>query len=156
MELPKAGARRVALRRPPAAKLRSGTRVLLVEDHDLVRRGLERMLESVGCEVVAVTSGEEALRVAASGAEFHVVLTDMHMPGGTGEELAKAPLIVELGVPVLITSGDTELRIPAQERGAPRAFLSKPFSREELTAALDDLLRRAGSGAGAGGSPGAG
>ena len=61
-------------------------RVLLIDDHALVRKGIEELLQSRGVKVVAsVSSGEEGLRRARELA-FDIVLLDIQMKGISGIE----------------------------------------------------------------------
>ena len=65
-----------SLRRPDSAPIR----VLIVDDHPMVREGLRSMLEPAGVEVVGEAgTGEDALRAAAA-CEPEVVLLDLELP----------------------------------------------------------------------------
>jgi len=68
----------------------SPTRVLLVDDHPVVRNGIRNMLDkAVGIEVIGEASdGEEALRLAIE-LEPDVMLLDMELPGLPGNEVAE-------------------------------------------------------------------
>src|SRR5205814_2160434 len=61
-------------------------RLLIVDDNEVFRRPLQRTLEAAGCEVVAVTSGEDALHLLARSTVDRV-LTDHHLPGMDGVHL---------------------------------------------------------------------
>ncbi|HXQ11391.1 MAG TPA: response regulator, partial [Caulobacteraceae bacterium] len=62
-------------------------RILLAEDDDSLRGFLARALERAGYEVVACPDGETA--VEALDQTFHVLLTDIVMPGIDGIEVAR-------------------------------------------------------------------
>ena len=63
-------------------------RVLLVDDDPLLLRTGSRLLRRfLGAEVVTASDGEEALRRVARGERFHLVITDLEMPGMDGFEL---------------------------------------------------------------------
>jgi CheY-like chemotaxis protein len=113
-------------------------RVLLVEDDELVRDLVRECLEGAGHSVTSCASGEEAVRLAALGAErFDLVVTDLVMPGGMGgRELVARLRTNQPGMRVLFISGAADSG--AFEPGS--AVLYKPFSPGELTAAAQRSL----------------
>lgn len=118
------------------------TRVLLVEDQQLIRRGLTMLLATVGgIDVVAQAwDGETALAVLAKE-EVDVVLTDARMPGMDGVQLTAQCAALYPGLPVLVltTFDDDALVQSALEAGAS-GFILKDTSVEGLTAALRAVL----------------
>jgi DNA-binding NarL/FixJ family response regulator len=118
-------------------------RVLIVDDHPVVRDGLRGML--VGepdLEVVGeARDGMEALAVAAKQAP-HVVLMDLRMPGLGGADAIRRLLAEHPGVRVLVlTTFDTDRDVlPAIEAGAT-GYLLKDVSRLELLAAVRAAAR---------------
>ncbi|MGD8241985.1 MAG: ATP-binding protein [Desulfobacterales bacterium] len=117
--------------------------ILVVDDEpqivDLLRVTLSRM----GYRVSAFTDSLEALAVfEANPQNFQVVLTDMTMPGMTGEELAHRVLAVRPGLPVILTTGFSERINESQARRLGiRKFLYKPIVRENLAVALREALQ---------------
>src|SRR5580765_943445 len=92
------------LRRQPMPAARSV--VVLVEDEELIRRLLERVLESAEYEVLVAPNGEVALRLIQGRAgELSLLLTDLVMPGMSGLELARAARELQPELPVLCMSG---------------------------------------------------
>ena len=61
-------------------------RILVVDDQEDVRRGLQRLIRTLGCEVETCASGEEALSVMNTE-NFDVVFTDLKMDGISGADL---------------------------------------------------------------------
>ena len=115
--------------------------VLLVEDEEVVRDVVRQMLERQGYEVLVAGDGEEALALAEEHrGHIDVLATDVVMPRMSGRELADRLLPLRPGLPVLFMSGYTE--DPAVWDGLEerRAFLQKPFSVSDLSAALRSLL----------------
>gem|GEM_PF-6266521 len=110
-------------------------RILLAEDNAINQEVASAMLESAGCEVVAVTDGEKAL--GAMQAElFDLVLMDCQMPNMDGfeatrtirQEQTKYPQI-----PIIALTADIQQGITDQCRqSGMNDYLSKPFTHEAL------------------------
>ena len=106
-------------------------RVLLVDDEAPVRDATAEMLTTLGYDVTAAASAEEALAAAAPD----YLVTDHLMPGMRGADLARVARDRWPGVRVLVISGYADLdAIPPD---LPR--LAKPFRLDELAASLDAL-----------------
>jgi CheY-like chemotaxis protein len=105
--------------------------VLVVED-DPVLRGLEtEYLRDEGFDVVGVEDGGPALSLAALR-QPAVILLDMHAPGMSGEEFARAyRALPGPHAPLVLVSADCEIADAARELGAD-AFLRKPFDIDDL------------------------
>jgi DNA-binding NarL/FixJ family response regulator len=109
-------------------------RVLLVDDHKLVRAGLQSLLATVeDIQVVGVAAdGREAIGVATdTGPE--VVLMDLSMPGMSGVEATRRllELIPSVQVVVLTSFADQELVLQAIDAGAV-GYLLKDADPEDL------------------------
>ncbi len=116
-------------------------RVLVVDDHAIVRSGIRRLLaERPQLAVTEVASGEEAL-VEVDRAAFDLVVLDLNLPGLGGLELLRRLLRLASKLPVLVFSLHTEAiyATRAMEAGA-RGFVSKNAAPEELLAAMDTVL----------------
>ena len=112
-------------------------RILVIEDEPVVRDLLCEIL-SESYECVAVSSAEEGLaRLAQS--DFHVVVTDVKLPGAGGEEFLAAARERAPGLPVIIISGgyggDARKFLDAGAFG----YLLKPFRFEEV----EEMVARA-------------
>ena len=118
-------------------------RVLLVEDLDIVREALASLLELDGHEVTAAGDGRAALDLVEGGAAFDLVISDVEMPRLDGVSLARALLARTPPLPVVLMTGYAEHAAAT----AVTVTLNKPFSRDELIAAM---LRVRGRGASAG------
>lgn len=112
--------------------------VLLVDDHDLVRTGIRRMLDDVsGIKVVAeARTGEEAIKL---GRKFkpQVVLMDVKMPGIGGFEATRKLLRSDPDIKVLIVTICNNDLYPARllQVGAS-GYLTKGASMEEMVQAI--------------------
>jgi two-component system cell cycle sensor histidine kinase/response regulator CckA len=119
--------------------------VVLVEDEELIRRLLARVLEGAEYEVLVAPNGEQALAlIEARAGELALLLTDLVMPGMSGLELARAARELQPGLPVLCMSGYSEQTL--RDRGGEgdeMGFIEKPFAPGELTDRVAALLREA-------------
>ncbi len=118
-------------------------RVLLAEDHDLVREGTRRLLEQNDDLVVVgeAADGEEAVRLAAKLAP-DVVVMDVRMPKLNGIEATRAVKSAQPGVHVLVLSAheDETYVFPLLEAGAD-GYLLKTTSGGELAQAIRSVAR---------------
>jgi len=114
-------------------------RVLLVEDEVVLRLSVSDMLVRLGCSVAGVGSAEQALELLARDVSFDLLLTDLGLPGMSGEELAAEVHRRFPKLPVVIASGYG--RPNAQVDG--HQFITKPYSALDLQQALDHAARTA-------------
>jgi CheY-like chemotaxis protein len=129
---------------PQASTMPSGTApsVLVVDDADLMRTLLDRVLTDAGYRVLLAASGEEAMEIWERERDtIALLLTDVAMPGMSGEELIAELRATRPDLRVICTSGysDDILR----ERGSlPErvTFLEKPFSANDLCTTVGALL----------------
>jgi CheY-like chemotaxis protein len=115
------------------------TIVLLVDDPG-VRFALTEVLRDRGYQVIAASSGSQALALL-SGVD--VVVTDLSMPGMDGLELVShiAAYAPRLPVILLTAHGSEHLVRIASSRGA-RGCLSKPFAIDDLARVIEQVSAR--------------
>jgi len=120
--------------------------VLVIEDDHLIREVLRELLAWTGYDVTVAENGTEGLRRFAEG-RFHVVVTDVHMPGPDGWEVARRlrAASADVGIIVMSASLDSEESTRGVEDDCRLAILAKPFTLEQLTATIDRVvtIRRA-------------
>lgn len=133
----------------PSAVDRS-TRILLVDDEEPIRRTARRVLERLGYRVVEAAGGEEALAILEREGPVDLVFTDVAMPGVGGLELRRRLAEGSAGAPpFLFTSGYTARDVEARSGLPPGArFLSKPWTVEQLAAAVSSAMEAQGAGLG--------
>lgn len=115
-------------------------KVLIVEDSATQRELLRHVLSTHGYTATAANSADDALdQIRASPPD--VVITDIVMPGMNGNELA-AILEREIpGLPVILTSGFVDQRVPLVGVGGGRwSFMAKPFSPDDLRRCVREAL----------------
>jgi two-component system nitrate/nitrite response regulator NarL len=117
-------------------------RVLLVDDHALVRRGIEELLQSRGVQVVAsVSSGEEGVRRARE-LPSDVILLDIKMPGMNGIETLKRLRASGVCTPVvMLTMSRADEDLGAALRAGAQGYLLKDIDPERLVPTLESVLR---------------
>src|SRR5262249_47910877 len=130
-------AERAAIKSEPAATGR-GYRVLLVEDNDEVGAFSTELLEDLGYTVRRVAEAGAALSILAED-EFAVdlVFSDVIMPGMNGVELAGIVRDRYPGLPVVLTSGYSNVLAENAHHGFE--LIQKPYAVE----ALSRILRKA-------------
>jgi PAS domain S-box-containing protein len=124
-------------------RAQNGHTVLIVDDDLSVRRALVRSLSRAGYIVLEAESGDSALKlVKAQDAPIDLLLTDIEMPGMTGRILAERMREVLPRLPVLFMSGYSDAGAGTQSFStSPQyQFVAKPFTAEELTAAVRGSL----------------
>lgn len=113
-------------------------RVLLADDHAVVRAGLREILADTGDIMVAgeATNGQEVL-ARVRGEEFDVAVLDMSMPGRSGIELIKLVKDEKPQLRILILSMHSEQQyaVRAVKAGAS-GYLTKESAADELVAAI--------------------
>jgi PAS domain S-box-containing protein len=106
--------------------------VVLVEDEAAVREGIAILLETIGYDVIAVASGEEALAIPVES-EPDLLLTDVTLAGISGSALGERLRERWPSLKIVLMSGyfDEASQANAGERGWH--FLQKPFDMIELS-----------------------
>ncbi len=119
--------------------------ILLTEDEQDVREVAREFLESGGYTVIEARDGAEAIRlVEKHEGEIDLLVTDMVMPGMTGQELGGRLRRKRAELRVLYMSGYSEHAAAESVQGdASIRLLTKPFSRWALLRAVHDLLKPA-------------
>jgi DNA-binding NarL/FixJ family response regulator len=116
-------------------------RILVADDHEIVRRGLRAMIEAAGHEVCAeAATGREAVELATSTSP-HVAVLDVSMPDLTGLEAARRIREAKPGVEVLIvTAHDSEQMVRDVLAAGARGYLLKSDAARDVVSAVEDLL----------------
>jgi two-component system, cell cycle sensor histidine kinase and response regulator CckA len=113
--------------------------ILLVDDHDALRRLLAQALQRAGYLVAEAACGEEALELLPARAErLRLLITDIVMPGIDGCELARQVRLSYPHIRNLFISGYTAGLL---EPGS--AFLQKPFNPHQLLDSVKKILAEA-------------
>ncbi len=124
------------------AQWRGAGMVLLVDDEESVRSVGERMLRLLGFTVATASGGREALRLFRERPdEVTLVVLDLTMPDMDGEETLDALRQVRSDVPVVLSSGYSELEVMQRfKEKSVSGFIQKPYEMSTLR----ETLRKAG------------
>ena len=118
------------------------TRVLIADDHAIVRRGLRQILEEMdGIDGVdEAANGKEALACIRKGT-YQLVLLDISMPGNTGLEVLKTIKEERPKLPVLMLSmyPEEQYAVRALKAGAS-GYLTKETAADAMVAAVTKIL----------------
>lgn len=128
--------------------LQTGTEtILLVDDEALILNLGKEMLTELGYTVIAVSSGEEALKVFAEAHDrIDLVIMDMIMPRLGGGELYDRLRAIDAGLRAILTSGYSADGKAADilSKGCD-GFIQKPFGFSQLAAKVREVLDKPGT-----------
>ena len=114
-----------------------GSRVLLVDDETIFTKNMSKLLKNRGYQVVAVNSGDGAIRELEQN-HFDVIVLDLKMPGMDGiatlKEIMKLGLFTE--TLILTGHGSIDTALEAMKLGA-YDYLTKPCEIDELVTKIE-------------------
>jgi two-component system sensor histidine kinase RpfC len=126
-----------------------GLHVLVAEDNQISQQIIAMMLQAGGHDVTLVNDGESVLENYRN-ISFDVIILDMHMPGRTGLEVAKAIRFLEakgqnrrIPIIMLTAAASTDLREDSLDAGVD-LFLSKPVDPRALLHGVNQVFSEAG------------
>ncbi len=127
-----------------AADLQGAGLILVVDDEETVRQIARRSLEHWHYRVVMAENGQAAIEILPRlDAQLRAVILDLTMPVMGGEEALEYFQRMRPDVPVILTSGYSEIEAMRRMRGkGVSAFLHKPFTAEQLGRKLRDVLKK--------------
>jgi signal transduction histidine kinase len=116
--------------------------VFVIDDDDLFRKSIERLIRSVGLKVKAFASAEEFLRSKRPDMPACVVL-DVRLGGISGLDLQRRMTESGIEIPIIFMTGHGDIRmgVYAMKAGAIE-FLIKPFSDQDLIEAVQNGIER--------------
>jgi two-component system response regulator DevR len=116
-------------------------RVLLVDDHEVVRRGLRDLLDTEDdVEIVAEAGGVDEAMVRASAVEPDVAVIDMRLPDGDGLQLCRR--LRELAAPprcLVLTAFDDEQALVGAINAGASGYLLKQVRGQDLVNAVREV-----------------
>ena len=127
-------------------ELPENTKVLVMDDDELVRDIATEMLTHLGCEIVPALNGEEAVdlfrQAKSNGHPFDLVIMDLTIPGGMGGQEAVTHVLKEdSAAKVVVASGYSTNPVLANYRDYGfSAAIAKPFQIKDLAEVIKGLL----------------
>ena len=122
--------------------METGEKILVVDDNNVFRIVVSKMLSRLGYEVSSADSGENGLRIFLKN-KFDIVLSDYEMPGMDGVALA---CIVKKSSPrtrVVIMTGAGKETVFSRKSTAVDEVISKPFTLAEIDETIQNLAGKA-------------
>jgi PAS domain S-box-containing protein len=129
---------------PKRTAPRGTEHILFIDDEPSIEALGRQIFETLGYRVTTSRDPADALtRFKATPQEFDLVITDMTMPGMTGDRMALEMMRTRPGLPVIVCTGYNEHIDPqrARELGIG-ALVMKPFLKDDLAALVRNLLDR--------------
>jgi PAS domain S-box-containing protein len=130
---------------PPQSRCCS-VQVLVVEDVGVMASLIQTVLTASGHEATCVSDTRAAI-ASLTACRFDLVVTDLLMPGGGGQEVLTFASTLDDPVPVLVVTGvvGEQMEREAMAMGAA-GYVRKPFTRAELIGAVEKILQERGMG----------
>jgi FixJ family two-component response regulator len=125
------------------SQLRKPEAVIAIVDDDLaVRRGLQRLIRSLGWKPETFASAQEFLTMCRAESP-NCILLDLQLPGLSGLDLQKQMADVGLEIPIVFLTGHGNIpaSVQAMKAGAVQ-FLTKPVDEQELLRAIEEAVER--------------
>ena len=115
-------------------------RILVVDDHDSLRKGLVKALSNAGHDVEEAANGTVAIE-RLQDSQFDVVLTDLRMGGADGMDVLRTSSKVQPHAAVILMTafGSIHTAVEAMKIGAVD-FVQKPFEIEEMELKIDKAI----------------
>ncbi len=119
----------------------SGPRILIVEDNDTVREGVQRVIERMGHKTAAAPGGAEGIELYREG-EFDLVITDLKMEPVDGMAVLAAVREAnpEALVMIITAHGTIKMAVEAMRAGA-YDFIEKPFPADLLSEKVERAIK---------------
>lgn len=118
--------------------------VLIVDDDEIMRKTISRILFSMGYSVATASSGATALRMVESGMTFNLVILDVDMPVMNGLDTARLIRKKYPQVPILYCTGrQHQYQMQDALSEAHTTMIAKPFGLDELSKAVKKCLNLA-------------
>ena len=115
--------------------------LLVIDDEKNIREGLTADFEMDGYDVKIAANGDEGLEFLSKG-DIDLVITDLRMPGTSGEDVLKKVTREMPGIPVIVLTGhgSIDAAVSAMQNGA-YDFLTKPLNLEHLELVVKRALK---------------
>jgi signal transduction histidine kinase len=121
-------------------------KILIIDDEQIVLSSCRKIFRNSDYIIDTASSGEEGIRLVMSGS-YHIVVTDLMMPGMSGMEVLDRIVNDKPSIKVIIFTGYATIE---SVRGALKAgafdYIPKPFTPEEMRNVIDNAIKSLDSG----------
>lgn len=118
-------------------------KVFCIDDSNLVRSEIKKVLEQIGHEVIEATNGRHALEVIREHDDIRLIFCDVNMPEMNGlefcEEIFKLEKYRQIPILMFTTESRADLKDRAKAVGV-RGWLIKPFTPSKILTVLEKVL----------------
>ena len=111
--------------------------LLIIEDEEVIRIALQRLLERHGHQV-SVAESVEAAEAASDLTDYQLIITDLRLPGKPGTAILD--LAADVPVVIMTSYASVSSAVEAMKCGAAD-YIAKPFDHDELVMMVDRILR---------------
>jgi CheY-like chemotaxis protein len=118
---------------------------LIVEDQPEVRSQIAQTIEQMGFTILLADDGPSGLKAVQSCKQLDLLITDVGLPGVSGRQVAEAARTAQPSLPILFVTGYAGNALEAFNVTESIAVLRKPFTLDELTSTVRNLLKAAPS-----------
>jgi two-component system cell cycle sensor histidine kinase/response regulator CckA len=126
---------------PSTSRASNPCTILLVEDEPFVRDATQSLLEHAGfCVLPAANAVDAMLLYENCHCPIDLLMTDMVLPGKTGQQLGQDLRARAPQVKVLVTSGYANAEYDTEDPVSRTYFLAKPYSRHTLLEKIGTIL----------------
>ena len=116
-------------------------RVLVVDDDEALRFSIAKLLRGLGYRVTVAEGPEVALGyLGDESGDFDLLVTDIRMPGMSGDELARTTRVRRPDLRVLYVSGESLAGLGQRVTEGRSRFLGKPFEVSQLALMVREAL----------------
>lgn len=121
-----------------------GLRVLVIDDEQAVREGMQAVLQGWGCETILAASEDEALEKLQDSEPPHAIISDFRLRDGkTGVQAIEGlRRKFDYAIPAIIVTGDTDPERLREAQASGIALMHKPTQPAKLRAYLRSVQRR--------------
>jgi two-component system cell cycle response regulator CtrA len=117
-------------------------RILFIEDDSITSKSIQKLLQNEGFICDISDTGEDGLEIGKLY-EYDIIILDLILPDLHGVDVMKRLRAAQIKTPILVLSGmdDTASKVESLCSGADD-FLTKPYSKDELLARINAIIRR--------------
>jgi two-component system, cell cycle sensor histidine kinase and response regulator CckA len=120
--------------------IRAGT-ALVIDDEECIREAVAQILEEIGFHVLAACNGVEGVEIFRTHQrQVKFVLLDSKMPVMDGTETYQQIRRLDPAVPIILSTGYYENKLPRLLPDARLSFLQKPYQIEDFISKVDKVV----------------